>query len=229
MNRRGSRGGFSLIELMIVIAIIAVIFSIAIVGFISIRRASNEKSTSASIKSLTTGEESFKNNDLDLNLQNDYWTGDVAGLYSIQPAGSSKSILAISDVALASADTAPVTSGAYNNGRAQTAGTPLTQSPKTGYWVQAMLRDVQGADLMQDTDTFGAVHSNGGYGFCAVPVNYGVTGTFCYIVNHGNAIFRRDFGTATPVVPSPVVRFTFADLDQWPTGPTLSSSWDKSE
>ena len=230
MNRRGSRAGFSLIELMIVVAIIAVIFSIAIVGFISIRRSSNEKAMSASLKSLTTGEESFKNNDLDLNQINDYWTGDVAGLYSIQATGAAKSALAISDVALASADTAPLAAGAYDNGRAQTTGTPLAQSPKSGYWCQAQLRDVGASDLMTSTDTTGsAVHHVGSYGFCAVPVNYGVTGTFCFIVNHGNAIFKRDFGTATPLVASPVARFTFAELDQWPTGPDLSASWNKSE
>ena len=43
----------------------------------------------------------------------------------------------------------------------------------------------------------------------------------------GNSVFKRDFGNATPLVTDS--RVTFADLDQWPAGPTLASDWTKSE
>ena len=46
--------GFTLIELMIVIAIIAIIASIAIPGILSARRASNASAALANVKSLTT-------------------------------------------------------------------------------------------------------------------------------------------------------------------------------
>src|SRR5438552_1022801 len=80
---RKSKQGFTLIELMIVIAIIAIIAAIAIPGLLSSQRASNERSASTSLKTLTTAEADFKANDRDWNHVNDYWTANVAGLYTM--------------------------------------------------------------------------------------------------------------------------------------------------
>lgn len=230
MHSRNRRAGFSLLELMIVISIIAVLFAIGVVGFLSIRRASNEKATGASLKSLTTAEESFKNNDLDQNRISDYWTGDVSGLYAIRVIGSTgKSIMALNDIGLASADTDALAAGGYTNGTVEHTGIPMAAQPKSGYWYQAMVRDEQGADLRVDTDGFGAVHNNGAHGFCAVPANYGITGSYCYIISSGNAVFRIDLAALTPSVTVPAARFTTPELDQFPAGPTLAASWSKAE
>lgn len=211
------------------ICVIAVVASIAIVGLLSIRRASNEKATGASLKSVTTAEETFKNGDLDQNRISDYWTGDLCGLFALRIiTGSGNPLKALNDDAIASADTDVIT---FNNGMVEHSGRPLPPGPKSGYWYQAMVRDEQGADLMVVTDgTAAAVHNNGAYGFCAVPAAYGTTGSYCYFVSQGNAIFRIDLGALTPAVATtPVSRFTSNELDQLPSGPTLAASWSKAE
>src|SRR5687767_15263698 len=54
--RMQKRQGFTLIELMIVIAIIAIIAAIAIPGLLSSQRASNERNASASLKTIASAE-----------------------------------------------------------------------------------------------------------------------------------------------------------------------------
>src|SRR5215470_12680160 len=86
--RKGNKG-FTLIELMIVIAIIAIIAAIAIPGLLASQRASNERNASASMKTLATANADFRSNDRDGNHVNDFWVYDVAGFYTIYPPGAS--------------------------------------------------------------------------------------------------------------------------------------------
>src|SRR5215470_5957140 len=83
-----SNKGFTLIELMIVIAIIAIIAAIAIPGLLSSQRASNERNASTTLKTLTSAEADFRANDRDWNHVNDFWTADVKGLYTMTSAGA---------------------------------------------------------------------------------------------------------------------------------------------
>src|SRR5258706_5133636 len=78
--------GFTLIELMIVIAIIAIIAAIAIPGLLSSQRASNERNASTSLKTLTSAQADFRANDRDGNKVNDFWTANVSGLYTMTNA-----------------------------------------------------------------------------------------------------------------------------------------------
>src|SRR5688572_3042587 len=77
------RKGFTLIELMIVIAIIAVIAAIAIPGLLAAQRSSNERNASTSLKTITTAEADFRSNDRDGNRTMDFWTLDVYALYGM--------------------------------------------------------------------------------------------------------------------------------------------------
>src|SRR5262252_841220 len=83
---RQGKTGFTLIELMIVIAVIAVIAAIAIPGLLSSQRASNERNASTSLKTLASAEADFRSNDRDSNHVNDFWTGNVAALYTLTSA-----------------------------------------------------------------------------------------------------------------------------------------------
>src|SRR5438034_2346623 len=88
--RKGKKG-FTLIELMIVIAIIAIIAAIAIPGLLAAQRAANERSAATSLKTLSTAEADFRANDRDWNHVNDFWTFNVCGLYSMTSAAVASS------------------------------------------------------------------------------------------------------------------------------------------
>src|ERR1044071_8976237 len=120
--RKGNKGGFTLIELMIVIAIIAIIAAIAIPGLLSSQRASNERNASTSLKTLTSAEADFRSNDRDGNKVNDFWTGNVAGLYTMTNAtitgntanSTTDPALKLIELSLASADSDSTTPAAGN-------------------------------------------------------------------------------------------------------------------
>src|SRR5499426_4212981 len=82
-DEQNMKKGFTLIELMIVIAIIAVIAAIAIPGLLAAQRSSNERNASTSLKTVTTAESDFRSNDRDGNRVNDFWTADVWALYGL--------------------------------------------------------------------------------------------------------------------------------------------------
>ena len=67
--------GFTLIELMIVIAIIAIIAAIAIPNLIEARKGSNEAAAIGALRTLTTAQALFREGDKDKDTTLDYATG----------------------------------------------------------------------------------------------------------------------------------------------------------
>ena len=228
------RKGFTLIELMIVIAIIAIIAAIAIPGLLRARIASNERNASASLKSVVTAEENFRSNDLDRNQVNDYWTGNIAGLYCLQVAATDNPIAALNDIGVASAD---IDSGnaaavAFSNANVSyNSALLLTSSPKSGYAYQALLKDAEDAVYAQSTDGGVSVHNFGNFGFAAVPVAWDSTGNHVFIVNEGASVFRRDFGPSTAAVffGTPLQTFDGSNPFNYPSAAELSMNWGKVE
>lgn len=227
---RIDRRGFTLIELVIVIAIIGSLTAIALAGFLQIRRMANEKTSGTTMRTLLTAEELFKGSDIDRNGINDYWTYDVTGLAMMTPSGGGKPVFAISDYGFPMADLAPLAAGTYDNGTFLHPGPMASKQPKAGYWFQSMVLDFFGIAYWQDTDSSGVdCHNFTRWGFCAIPANYGVTGVFCFILSEDATLFKRDFGANTPAIPVPAARVAFVDIDQWPDAATISASWSKVE
>jgi prepilin-type N-terminal cleavage/methylation domain-containing protein len=239
--RKGKKGGFTLIELMIVIAIIAIIAAIAIPGLLSSQRASNERNASTSLKTLTSAEADFRANDRDWNHVNDFWTGDVKGLYTMTSAavsGKSNSTtdpaIKLIELSVASADSDGNTVGAGGENCDLTLF--AVSSAKAGYWYQALELDqtVAGtAESTYKTDTggtpnnMGSCHNTSKFGFMAYPDSQSA-GKFVFMVNENNTIFRSaTSGTVRTGTANPPGVITTAAYKDFPNDSTLKSYWSK--
>jgi outer membrane lipoprotein-sorting protein len=173
--------------------------------------ASNERNASASLKTLATAEADFRANDRDNNHVNDFWTGDVAGLYTIVPAGGKDPIKLI-ELSVAAADGAPLEDGA-----AITKFAP--RAPKAGYYFRVMTSDKSsGTSEPYQTDTGGTpnrgkLFHTSAFGFCAYPAEYSEGGLRTFIINEGNTVFWKD----TEGEP----------LLEWPSDKELADEWHK--
>jgi prepilin-type N-terminal cleavage/methylation domain-containing protein len=178
-----SRKGFTLIELMIVIAIIAIIAAIAIPGILAATRAANERNASGSLKQINSVEVTFKTSDFDQNAVNDYWVADMAGLYYTSVSGGGQIKMIELAVALADGDTITTYTG-------------FTSSPKAGYW---FVRMGQYSDGSTTPVTFHNPPSNthtDRFAFFAYPNSYGSSGRLVFIVSEAGTMYKKDPGAA---------------------------------
>ena len=238
--RKGKKG-FTLIELMIVIAIIAIIAAIAIPGLLSSQRASNERNASTSLKTLSSAEADFRANDRDWNHVNDFWTANVAGLYTMTSsaiAGATANntndpSIKLIELSVASADTDPVTpsSGTENLALSNFA----VPSAKAGYWYMALDTDqtlTGSAEMTYKLDTggtppMGSVHNTSKFGFMSFPDSQSA-GKYVFIVNENNTIFRSaTSGAVKTGVGNPPGVITTAAYANWPNDSSLKSFWSK--
>lgn len=169
------------------------------------RRLENERSASTALAMLVSAEQDFKANDRDWNRIQDYWTGDVAGLYYVISKGNGMAIHLIPRE-LAEADAAPLN--------------PLVPAPVPyhGYLFRAMDWDDTGDKpeaLKQDTDGTGALHHIEKVAWCAYPSVPGETGkwTYCYALGMDGSY--RLMGTHNNGQP----------VRRWPKGGGNTAGW----
>jgi type IV pilus assembly protein PilA len=232
--------GFTLIELMIVIAIIAIIAAIAIPGLLSSQRASNERSASTSLKTLSTAEADFRANDRDWNHVNDFWTGNVAGLYTMTSAAvtgnnantTTDPAIKLIELSVASAEADGATPSAGTENAALS--TFAVSAAKAGYWYMSLIQDntLAGAPegvYRQDTGgtpAMGLVHNTSKFGFITFPDSM-AAGKFVFIVNENNTIFRSATSGFTRPTGSPPGTSIGASYQGWPDDTSLKSFWSK--
>ena len=191
------RKGFTLIELMIVVAIIAVIAAIAIPSLLRARQAANETNASAACKTMVGHQAVWRRTDADGNGVQDYWTADITGFYAMEDGEGT--ILKYIDVAMAKADFVPSPAAAgvygltYPNG---TAGGVANTVPKAGYYYMRMWQDEDGDPYVRDTSPFDGVFNpfNGksDWGICAFPATYNKDGIRVFIVNCEGVVYGVD-------------------------------------
>lgn len=200
------RSGFTLIELMIVIAIIAVLAAIAVPSLLAAQRASNERNASASLKTFLTSEADFRANDRDGNGLADFWTLDVFGLYGIVPllpgsvtlppdSTSVNDAIRLMEPSIAGADGASFAETAeYGNVTIQ--NSVANGAPKANYIFRMFAnQDNGGGATTMRTDTdgpnyYGDCHDFGRFAVAAFPIINGYSRMF--MVSQDGTMYRYD-------------------------------------
>lgn len=154
-------------------------------------RVSPERLVASNLKEIATAEADFRGNDRDGNKINDFWTGDVAGLYLIRnadpllPPGPIKQI----PLKVAEADAAPIPPGGAGGLISPLPEGFHPRQPREGYFFQAMTEDSE-ERLQQVTDEkSGPVHHTSKFAFCAFPEK---PGRVTFIVNEDNTVWKKD-------------------------------------
>ena len=137
------------------------------------RRASNERCAMTTLKTLASAQADFRANDRDLDGVNQFWRGDVAGLYALSPRGGPA--IQLIELKAAAADDRPLI--------ARLPGAPWR--PFHGYLVRA-IRNADEDPKALDPNRFA---------FVAYPASPS-SGKYAYIINENNSIFR------SPVFPA---------------------------
>jgi hypothetical protein len=120
------------------------------------------------LKTLASAQADYRGNDRDGNGKQDFWRGDVAGLYLLRPPGDPDMIKLI-ELSVAGADAAPTLDVSQVTVRA----------PKAGYWCKA-IRHADEDPAKLDPDRFA---------FCAYPEDLSEH-RWMFVISEGNTIFK---------------------------------------
>ena len=168
--------GFTLIELMIVVAIIAIIAAIAIPSLLRSRMAANQTAAAAACKAYAEAQEIYRRTDYDQDGVLEY-AQTLKGANSLLERTANAGDLALIDKTFGNAEGA-------------------TGTPKAGYIFQVLTS--QGASATGGARNY-IVSGNMtlGYAMNAAPGAYDGTGRDQFIISNNGTIFQKDVGNNT--------------------------------
>ena len=166
--------GFTLIEMMIVVAIIAIIAAIAIPSLLAARRNAKESSAIAACRAYAGAQTTYKRNDWDNDLALEYAMPYNLLYNQFDSAGKRLKMI---DAAFAAAQT-------------------LAGTPKAGYVFDDMV-DIDG-DALADANGNWTTD----YAFSALPFKYGTDGYRSFIICTDGTVYGRDQGVGGGFVVS---------------------------
>src|SRR5689334_19779368 len=170
--------GFTLIELMIVVAIIAIIAAIAIPSLLRSRMAANQTAAAASCKAFAEAEEIYRRTDYDGDGILEY-SQTLKGTNSLLEKVSGAGDLALIDKTFAGAE-----------------GAAGTATPKAGY-VFTVLTAQGSAATGGARNYIASGNMTLGYGLSAVAGAYDGTGRDQFVISNNGTIFQKDTGNST--------------------------------
>jgi prepilin-type N-terminal cleavage/methylation domain-containing protein len=181
--------GFTLIELMIVVAIIAIIAAIAIPNLLSARLNANETAAIATLRNISSAQAQFQAT-AKADTDND-GTGEFGAFIELS---GGQDVRGDSDVGVLNP---PVLSGAF---RTPTADGFVSRS---GYYFAIFLPDSGGLGVIADDDAGGDFStvdpdlSETTWACYAWPVNYGNSGNRTFMVNQTGDVVTTEVSTYT--------------------------------
>lgn len=178
--------GFTLIELMIVVAIIAIIAAIAIPNLLRSRMAANETAAVAACKAYASAEAIYRRTDYNHDGVLEY-AGKLSGDNSLFENTAGAGDLGLIDRAFANAEGFAAASGV----------TPVVSVPKAGYCFHTCYGDWNGPSIIDWRDGNG--HQTMGYAIYAMPNQYDGVGRNCFTISNSGVIYQKDWGTTLPM------------------------------
>ena len=203
-----------------ILSILAAFFSMTLVLLFSTGRGSSERYSSGSLKTLTSAEADFRANDRDWNRVNDFWVGDVAGLYCLLPKEPANSpMIKLIELSMAAADGDPL--------KASYPPIPTDPGHKAGTWYQALESDrstTPPTPYWVDHQPY----NTSKFGFIAYPDDFIAGQKYAFMVNEDNTVFRRrlndDIKASDRIPPGRMKLDGFRD---WPSDDELKAHWSK--
>lgn len=182
--------GFTLIELMIVVAIIALIAAIAIPSMLRSRMAANEVSAVASLKTYSQSQEIFHRTDWDRDgvLEYSQRIGGSAIAPPMLPNLIDRDAVNDSQVTL------------VDRSLAEAEGEPNIATQKAGYVFVILTTHGPAVTtyLLANSGGGGGTSMILGHALSAVPNTYDVSGISSYMLDHTGVIYLKDRGAQLP-------------------------------
>ena len=193
--------GFTLIELMIVIAIIAIIAAIAIPNLLAARLSANETAAIATLRNIISSQAQFQQG-AKADTDND-GTGEYGGFVELSGGGAGR---------MAGVLSPPVLSGAF---RVLNAAGEVSRS---GYFFRIYLPGAAGVGVGEPQTGYTAAMINSDLvetTWCAYawPVNYGQSGNRTFFTNQGGDVVATEFATFTGTGAGPQSDAAFKPAD----------------
>ena len=193
--------GFTLIELMIVIAIIAIIAAIAIPNLLAARLSANETAAIATLRNIISAEAQFQQS-AKADTDND-GTGEYGGFLEMSGGGAGR---------MAAVLNPPVLSGAF---RVLNATGEVSRS---GYFFRVYLPGAAGVGVGEPQTGFTAALINADLvetTWCAYawPVNYGQSGNRTFFTNQGGDVVATEKNTYSGTAVGPASDAAFKPAD----------------
>ena len=193
--------GFTLIELMIVIAIIAIIAAIAIPNLLAARLSANETAAIATLRNIISAQAQFQQT-AKADTDND-GTGEYGGFVEMSGGGAGRMSAVLSP---------PVLSGAFRVLNAN------GQVSRSGYFFRIYLPFTAGVGAGEPTAGFTAALINADLvetTWCcyAWPVNYGQSGNRTFFTNQGGDLVATEKNTYSGTAAGPASDAAFKPAD----------------